>query len=200
LERTRTSELTNLAESIFTQIGLEQGTNALSFKATLQNVVVHGLTKYKFSRFDFDVPNLQFFCEAKIPGLYLEGDYTVKGTVLVAPIEGSGKFTANIDSCDVYVFQKLKKGTLKDGKIHLIPVSTNSSIQVSGPKIELQGLFNGNEQLNAQTNKAINDNVDVLFGELKPVVEQTISTIMEDLLLKSFIEVIPWDDLYPVKK
>lgn len=180
------------------QIELAQGTQALNFKAVLSNVIAHGLTAYKFNRFDFDVSNYEFFCGAKIPGLVLDGDYAVTGRVLIAPIEGKGKFTAEIDSCDVFVYQKYKEATLADKKIHLVPITTNSSIQVQKPRIKLDGLFGGNAELNAATNKAINDNVDELFEELKPVVEETLSKIMENILLKSFIENIPWADLYPV--
>ncbi|XP_050309980.1 uncharacterized protein LOC126745968 [Anthonomus grandis grandis] len=180
------------------QIKLEQGTRALNFKAVLDNVVVHGLTNYKFSKFDFDVPNYQFFCNAVVDKLSLEGNYQVNGRILIAPIEGNGKFNAEIDSADVFVYQKYKEGTLKDGKIHLIPVTTNSSIEVRRPRAHLDGLFSGNEELNAATNKAINDNVDMLFEDLKPVVEHTLSRILEDVLLKSIIDSIPWDELYPV--
>ncbi|CAG9769359.1 unnamed protein product [Ceutorhynchus assimilis] len=180
------------------QIELAQGTRALNFRALLSNVVAHGLTKYKFHRFDFDVPNYEFFCEAKIPGVSLEGDYSLTGRILIAPIEGKGKFTAHIDSCDVYVYQKYKEAILGDNKVHLMPTITNSSIRVQKPSIKLDGLFNGNAELNAATNKAINDNVDELFAELKPVVEQTLSQILEDLLFKSIIQNIPFADLYPV--
>lgn len=34
------------------EIKLEQGTQALNFKAVLKNVNIHGMTNYKFSRFE----------------------------------------------------------------------------------------------------------------------------------------------------
>lgn len=46
--------------------------------------------------FSFDVSKYEFFCGLKIPNVRLEGDYTVSGRVLIAPIEGKGKFTAEI--------------------------------------------------------------------------------------------------------
>ncbi|XP_048521145.1 uncharacterized protein LOC109537269 isoform X1 [Dendroctonus ponderosae] len=180
------------------EIKLEQGTSALNFKALLKNVMAYGLTNYTFSQFDFDVPNLQFFCTAKIHKMKLAGDYTVTGKILVAPIQGGGKFTAGIDSVDVFVYQKYKTSTRKDGKVHLVPIGTNSTISVQEPKLNLQGLFEGNEELTAATNKAINDNADELVIELKPVLEDLISKILEDLLFKTISNNIPWDDLYPI--
>ncbi|KAL1490584.1 hypothetical protein ABEB36_013253 [Hypothenemus hampei] len=181
------------------QLGLQQGTQALNFKAVLKNVIIHGLTKYKFSRFDFDVANLQFFCNATLSNMLLEGDYTVNGRVLIAPVVGSGTFTAAIDHADVFVYQKYKKSVFKDKKIHLVPINTTSTINVQNPKANLKGLFDNEGTLNAAVNKAINDNVDQLFQDIKPVVEETISTIMADLLLKSIIHNIAFDELYPIK-
>ncbi|KAH1024379.1 hypothetical protein HUJ05_003870 [Dendroctonus ponderosae] len=158
------------------EIKLEQGTSALNFKALLKN----------------------FFCTAKIHKMKLAGDYTVTGKILVAPIQGGGKFTAGIDSVDVFVYQKYKTSTRKDGKVHLVPIGTNSTISVQEPKLNLQGLFEGNEELTAATNKAINDNADELVIELKPVLEDLISKILEDLLFKTISNNIPWDDLYPI--
>lgn len=46
--------------------------------------------------FSFDVPKLQFHCKASIAELKLDGKYDVKGTVLGAPIVGTGDFKAGI--------------------------------------------------------------------------------------------------------
>lgn len=44
----------------------------------------------------FDLKTLEFFADAIIPSLDLIGNYTVVGRILIAPIEGSGKFTASV--------------------------------------------------------------------------------------------------------
>lgn len=53
------------------------------------------------SYYRFDVPTYQFFCQATVGAILLDGDYTVSGKVLIAPIEGKGRFTAEIGK---YVF------------------------------------------------------------------------------------------------
>ncbi|XP_030766704.1 protein takeout-like [Sitophilus oryzae] len=180
------------------EIVLEQGTQSLNFKAVLKNVVIHGITNYHFTRFDFDVPNLQFFCDADIDNLELDGDYTVHGKVLVAPIEGKGRFTVHVDHCSIKLIQTYHE-VEKDNDIYLLPLKSNTSITVSGPRTKLDGLFDENSNLGEVTNKAINDNIDELFSELKPVIEQTISKIMEDVLLKSLMGRVPYNKLYPFK-
>lgn len=47
------------------------------------------------------------------------------------------------------------------------------------------------------TNKAIQDNVDELFEELKPIVEKVLKELVENVILKNIEENIPFDKLYP---
>ncbi|KAG5895537.1 hypothetical protein JTB14_010681 [Gonioctena quinquepunctata] len=179
------------------EIVLEQGTSALNFKAKLKDVLVHGLADYKFSRFDFDVPNLQFFCDVDINRLNLEGNYTVTGKILLAPIVGEGNFVASVDNVNAFIYQKIEIKPKKGGVEYAVPVFTNSSITVGKPKATLEGLFGGNAELNTITNKVINDNVDELFEELRPVLEKVMTNVIEDLVLKAFESQIPMDKLYP---
>ncbi|XP_044268677.1 uncharacterized protein LOC123013889 [Tribolium madens] len=181
---------------VIPEITLEQGTQALNFKALLKNVVVKGLGSYKFSQFDFDVPNLQWFCKATIDNMDLTGDYTVTGKILLAPIEGKGKFVAGIANSNITAFQKVEF-VKKRGKDYVRPVNTTTTIEVGGPKVHLDGLFDGNEELNRVTNTVINDNVNELFEDLKPVIQQIITNIVEQWLFRALEDNVPFDKLYP---
>lgn len=180
------------------QIDLEQGTDALNFKATIKNVSLSGLSSYKFDYFKFDVPNMQFFCQCKMSEIKISGKFVVKGKILIAPIEGEGIFNAGIDSATALVYQKVKVVT-KRGREFLEPVITNSSVQATGPKIDLQGLFEGNEQLNKGINDVIKDNIDLLFEDFKPVIEKIVSSFIEDLIYKKLEDQVAFDNLYRIK-
>lgn len=66
-------------------------------------------------------------------------------------------------------------------------------------KIDNKDFFNWNYLFTGEvTNKAINENIDELFKDFKPVVDHTLSRIIEDLLTKSIIGNVPYDELYPV--
>ncbi|CAH1163962.1 unnamed protein product [Phaedon cochleariae] len=181
---------------IIPEVVLEQGTSALNFKATLTNVTIHGITNYKFSRFEFDVPNMQFFCDADLGEMIIKGNYTVNGKILIAPIVGSGTFVASIDNCNATVYQKVEVRK-KKGVDYIFPVHTNSSIYVGGPKVNLNGLFDGNPELNNVTNKVISDNIDELFEDIRPVIDKVLTNILEDFLLKAVEGQVPFDKLYP---
>lgn len=47
------------------------------------------------------------------------------------------------------------------------------------------------------TNKAIQDNVDELFEELRPAIEKVVSSIVDDMIFKTVEENIPFDKLFP---
>ncbi|KAL3282196.1 hypothetical protein HHI36_005390 [Cryptolaemus montrouzieri] len=147
----------------------------------------------------YDVPNQQFFCGGFVDHLSLAGRFKVSGKVLIAPIEGEGNFKAEIGKSRMDVYQKVKV-VQKKGLDYIQPVTTNSTIKVDNPKIQLDGLFGDNQQLNKATNDVITDNIDVLFEDLKPVLEQFITDILQGLLLKTLEDQVPYDKLYPVKK
>lgn len=46
------------------------------------------------------------------------------------------------------------------------------------------------------TNKVINDNVGELFEDLRPVLEEVITQIIENLIFKSLESQVPFDILY----
>ncbi|KAL3279160.1 hypothetical protein HHI36_016674 [Cryptolaemus montrouzieri] len=181
---------------IIPEVTLEQGSNILNFKAKLNDIVVRGLSKYKFSQFDFDVPKLHFHCKAAIDELKLEGKYEVKGALLGAPIHGKGIFRAEIGNSNITVFQAIR--IIKKRGIDFTQVIfTNSTIDVGKPKAQLDGLFDNNEALTKATNAVIKDNVERLFEDLKPVIEKVINSMIEDLLFKLLTENVPYDKLYP---
>lgn len=53
--------------------------------------------------YSFDIPTLKIFCDATVDEILLDGDYTIHGKVLVAPIEGEGRFTAKIGKYGLYL-------------------------------------------------------------------------------------------------
>ncbi|XP_045461512.1 circadian clock-controlled protein daywake-like [Harmonia axyridis] len=178
------------------EVTLEQGSNLLNFKAKLNDIVITGLSNYKFSQFDFDVPKLQFNCKASISELKLAGKYDVKGTVIGAPIVGKGDFTAGIGDSNITVFQAIEI-IKKKGVEFTKPIFTNSTISVGQPKAQLYGLFDNNEQLTKATNEVIQDNVDKLFEDLRPVIEKVITSLIEDLIFRVLANNVPYDKLYP---
>lgn len=47
------------------------------------------------------------------------------------------------------------------------------------------------------TNEVIQDNVDKLFEDLRPVIEKVITSLIEDLIFRVLANNVPYDKLYP---
>ncbi|CAG9821091.1 unnamed protein product [Phaedon cochleariae] len=177
------------------ELSFEQGTPAINLKATLKDILMHGMTDYTFSKFEFDVPNLQFFGHAIFKGIKMEGKYDLHGKILAVPLDGSGTFNCTIDNCRTTVHQKTKLITRK-GEKYLDISFTNTTMHIGKTRTQLNGLFGDNKELAEVTNKLINDNADELFGEIQPVLEQVMTNLLNDVILGAFIRQIPYDKLY----
>ncbi|XP_023014641.2 circadian clock-controlled protein daywake [Leptinotarsa decemlineata] len=178
------------------EVTVDQGTKAVNFKAILEDILIHNLTTYNFTRFHFDVPNLEIVGECSFKELRLEGKYSVHGKILVVPIEGVGNLTVSLDDCSVKLYQKFKIQKRK-GSEYLVPISTNGSLTVGATRAQLDGLFGGNEKLGNFTNNFINENMDELIKEMQPVLNRVISTIVENLVFKIVSNHISYDELFP---
>lgn len=89
-------------------------------------------------------------------------------------------------------------------------------MEIGDAVTDLKGLFDGNSALGwcwhknvkgvfynglllaKATNDVINDNIQELFHEVKPVLERIITQIGEELLFKTIEGAIPFGKLYPV--
>lgn len=107
----------------------------------------------------------------------------------------------------------------KRGEEYIQPLNTTTKIEIGDAITDIKGLFDGNMELGTKkktqtikkpffhlfffllakvTNDVINDNIQELFHEVKPVLENIITRIGEGLLFKSLESAIPFSKLYPV--
>lgn len=59
-------------------------------------------------------------------------------------------------------------------------------LTVGGISVHFADLFKGNKELTETTNQAINENSQEILKELKPLVEETISSIVFNILQQVF--------------
>lgn len=85
----------------------------------------------------------------------------------------------------------------KKGKEHLKIKS--DSIDVAKPdvmRVNFDNLFKGNPEITKNVNNAINENIDLLYVDLKPLLETTISTVFNQYFNR-FYSLYPYDVLLP---
>lgn len=126
------------------------------------------------------------------PALLMKAQYNIKGKLLMMPINGSGNCAGNFTDIDGVLSLKLsrvKKGEKQHYKVDFLQIDFN----IGGAKVQLDNLFNGDEELTKSMNQFINENWRLVTAELRPALEKTISSILMEVTDKFF-------DAYPTEK
>ncbi|KAJ3633804.1 hypothetical protein MTP99_010729 [Tenebrio molitor] len=178
------------------EINLQQGTNVLSYKDTLTNVVITGLDNYKFRQFDFDVKNLFFNSSVEMGFLNIKSNYSIKGKLLTVPIEGVGTLNTNITNSNGTLTTQAKLVTRK-GISYMDVEKSVVKLYVGDVQTDYTGLFDQNEVLAKAAKQVINENLKEIIDEVKPALEEVFVRIANDVLFKSVLR-IPYDKLYPL--
>lgn len=85
----------------------------------------------------------------------------------------------------------------KRGKEHFKVIKDRSTLSVSTIQVEFENLFKGNKAISDNTNKLINENTEILYTEIKPIIERTIIDLVTGVI--NFVNGrYSIDDLYPL--
>ncbi|XP_065203819.1 protein takeout-like [Planococcus citri] len=180
---------------IIPKISLEQGTQAINYKATLTNLKIHGLSSYRIDDLFINMETKKLDAKITFPVLYLESDYDIKGRALVVPIQGTGPFTANLT--DVKADAHMKGKLFKRKGLEYVEVKdTAVKLTVKGAFAHFGNLFNGDPTLSRATNEFLNQNSKDIIDEVMPAIEEVTSTLLDDICNKAF-KATPWDKLTP---
>nr|XP_018909208.1 PREDICTED: protein takeout-like [Bemisia tabaci] len=176
-------------------VTLEQGTQAVNYKAKLKDLKVYGLSHYKFQKIDLNLDTLMVSGMLSIPVLHLESDYTIRGRALLVPIQGNGIFKANLTDAKVKVKMQGKLVDRK-GQEYLEVKDTMVKLDIGGATAHFGNLFNGDKTLGAATNSFLNENAKDIIDEVKPAVESVVNMLIDDIVNKVF-KSLPFLKVFP---
>ena len=132
-----------------------------------------------------------------IPRLEMTSDYHLMGRIIRLPINGSGKARGNYTDIDAIVkIQGERYQNRKTEKTHFRVTNFYVNFDVGKASIHLDNLFNGDETLANAMNLFLNDNWKTVTGEIKPVLEDTVSTLFKAFSNKIYSQ-YPLDVLLP---
>lgn len=67
---------------------------------------------------------------------------------------------------------------MQKGKEHYKIIKDETHVDVKSIKVNFDNLFKGNPEITANTNRLINENTEILFSEIKPIIEKTVSQLV----------------------
>nr|CAH7726712.1 unnamed protein product [Callosobruchus chinensis] len=155
---------------------LQDGNEAINYRADVDNIVLYGLENYKFEYFNFFPENLTYTSRVVFPYMYIEGTYKLKGNIFFAPLNGHGAFHVNVSetSCSTIQTNKLVK---RNGNEYLEPLVSSPKLNVGKVlDYKFEGLFIDSADMAKIAKHIIDENMGLIVQELMPVINKIVVT------------------------
>lgn len=178
------------------EVKLDQGSEAVNFKATFKNLILHtGLAwDVKKVKVDFNKPSI--FVDITFPHVAMDSTYKIDGKVLVVPVKGEGACKGNFTNVSVQLTLN-GKYIPKHSKTYLQVETRKIDFKLGNLYLHFENLFGGkNKALSDTTNEFINQNWREIIGELTPLLEDTMGTILITVI-SGFLGQYSIQDLFP---
>ncbi|XP_017773216.1 PREDICTED: uncharacterized protein LOC108560264 [Nicrophorus vespilloides] len=169
---------------------LGDNSSALSMDAHLNNFKIFGTTDSKLKSGHFDLDKLDFDMVMETPHIYLEADWKAKGKVLLIQFDSDGFYKANMTKVTMNSRYTGSRFT-KKGEEYMKVEDLKLDLNIGTFNINIDNLFKNNKELSEATGKAINENADLLFIEMKPFILEELNYDCEIKLvhtLKCYVE------------
>ncbi|KAF5306613.1 hypothetical protein FQA39_LY08802 [Lamprigera yunnana] len=153
-----------------------------SITTNLTNINVWSASNFEIVKLNASVSKntRKFIFKVFIPNLAIEGDYSINTVLSIIQLKGSGPFYANIT--DVQFQCVLKGKRVSEGDTDYVKFEKMKCIAEFGkPFIHFENLFNGDPIVGTGINAAIQDNIELLFNEIKPQIIETLSNKFTDI-------------------
>ncbi|KAL7012574.1 hypothetical protein ACKWTF_014936 [Chironomus riparius] len=171
---------------------------AANFLVKVNNASVIGASNFVIEKLRFNYNKIALDMIALFPNLTMLGIYDMKAKVAILDITGRGDLKASI----VNTKMKMKiTGTRyeKNGQTYVKYDKVTLKFQVGKTKVYLTNLFNGEPTLQAVGNQLVNENQDIFFEFIVPVMEKQFAKLFKDVG-DAIVEKATIDELFPDTK
>ncbi|XP_055904273.1 protein takeout-like [Eupeodes corollae] len=122
----------------------------------------------------------------------LNGDYTIKGRVLILPINGNGKSNITMENVRLKM-SLLGESVVRDGETYMNVKNVKLNIDTSRLYFEFLNLFNGDKTLGDNMNLFLNENWKDIYGEVRGSITSAFASIFQSVVNNVFSK-------YPYRK
>ncbi|KAM7360218.1 protein takeout-like [Cochliomyia hominivorax] len=130
----------------------------------------------------------------QVPQLHITGDYSIKGKVIVLPVEGSGKHDITLDDVTL-VMQFSGTPYIRNGRTYMRIDDLTGSITPKKVISNFDHLFNGDKVLTANVNNFINDNWSEIFPEIHSSLVKGMAPVFQKIYNDIFSK-LPYDEFF----
>ncbi|XP_074030671.1 protein takeout-like [Leptinotarsa decemlineata] len=168
--------------------------NGNAITADFTNLQIYQLNDFTIDKLDVDLDHFKLDVTLTFPRLRIMADYHIKGKILVMDLDGSGPADGNYTNVRIH-FKSEGSRNNRNGKNYIKIDKTSIDMEIGEAHVFFDRIFGDNEELNANTNKIINDNIETLITDLKPVISEIVDTFLVGITKRLF-DKYPIEDLF----
>ncbi|XP_075236483.1 circadian clock-controlled protein daywake-like [Lycorma delicatula] len=167
------------------EITMNQGRGSANVRSIYKDVKVRGPSNFTLRSVKIDLEKNRIRLKLFIPELQMTSTYSIKGRILMLPIEGSGPSSGNYSDIEATCLIQGDK-FLKDGKTFFNVSDIFIDFIIGNASVYMGNLFDGDKELGDAMNLFLNDNWRNIAKEVKPVLEETIADMFKNFSNKIY--------------
>ncbi|KAG5897207.1 hypothetical protein JTB14_022558 [Gonioctena quinquepunctata] len=172
---------------VIPQINIGTKSNSLDILQIYNDVNLAGYRRAKVKNSKLDAKKNIIKFTMVIPELKQTSNYNMTGRLLVFPVFGNGRST--IVQSNVTVIHKIKFEFDKEKDKHLNPKSYAITVKPEKMRFQFGNLFNGNKLLSSRIHAVVNENWEVIWGDVSKDFEEAYGNVFHSFALKFFEKV-----------
>ncbi|XP_011631203.1 circadian clock-controlled protein-like [Pogonomyrmex barbatus] len=174
---------------------VDRNLESLKIKANMSQIRVYGGTNYILQDLKANPNDLTVSFKARVPHMYVSGDYDVQGRLLLLPLSGIGNFKGNFTDTDVQVSAQGKEVTDKNGVQRFEIDKLITKIRVGDGNIKLKSPPAHTLAADAAAT-FFNANPRLVLDIASPIIEDTAVTVSKALVTRA-LSVLTKQELLP---
>ncbi|XP_072381017.1 putative beta-carotene-binding protein [Diabrotica undecimpunctata] len=155
------------------------------FKSSMKDINIYGINTFIVKDLKVDLDSNYIVIKVNIPHIHAEGEYNVKGKLLILTLDGSGPGQINITNLEVTLIGHGVR-EIKHGKTFLKISSIDITPNIGKVNLRLDNLFKNNPELTETSNKVLNENQEVLVEQFAPPIVQIVEVFMSQTISNVF--------------
>ncbi|XP_017480866.1 PREDICTED: uncharacterized protein LOC108370115 [Rhagoletis zephyria] len=164
----------------------QDGNDVARIHANLSDVIVKGFSKTNIKESRVSKRDFNWITKIFLPKMRMDAVYKMEGQILLIPLRGSGKMFIEIDNLDITLYTKTRlyeKAGFTFDNVTAVRVDLN----MTRVRTNFENIFNGHsKEVERSTNEFFNENWRDFYEALKPIITETVETILYDVMHKVF--------------
>ncbi|XP_069689882.1 protein takeout-like [Periplaneta americana] len=163
---------------------------------TLDDMSISGLSRANLENIKIDLEKNQIDWELSVPRIEIQCKYTVKGRVLILPIEGNGNGNITLTNVSLLYSFDFKQEKNSAGQEFLRIQGSRLNFDTSRAYIRLDNLFNGDKFLGNSMNRFLDENWREVVKDVGPYIADAIGQAIKQII-SSIANLVPYDNIFP---